>query len=300
MTKKPQTDALMIRYLLGSATEAEQLQIEEQFFQNDDAYLELQALEDELRYEYAQGGLSSEQRKQFEARFLKSAEDRSKVELAGSVLAKLDQVRAETPATVETRQAKPSWFASLFASPRFSFAASAAALLIVAAGSWFAVDSMRLRQEVARLEQQQKQIAADAQQQIAQAREGEQQARKQLDVDGTPGKQSVKNPPAIFGFLLLPGLVRDADGIKRLAIPRAAQEVALQFDVKAKGAFTSYRAELQNLDGTTLWSGKVSQPSVSIPARILSPGDYVVILKGVTASGESRDAGEFYFQVAIR
>jgi hypothetical protein len=294
MTKKSRTDALMIRYLLGSATEAEQLQIEEQFFQDDDAYLELQALEDELRYEYAQGGLTSEQRKQFGARYLKTADDRSKVELAGSVLGKLNQVRAETPAAAETRQAKPSWFASLFASPRFSFGAAAAALFVVAAGSWFALDSMRLRQEVARLEQQQKQIAAEGQQQLA-------QARQELDAERARGKEQVKkNPPAIFGFLLLPGLVRDADGIKRLAIPRGAQEVALQFEVKAKGDFQSYRAELQNLDGTTLWSGKASQPSVSIPARILPPGDYVVLLKGVSASGQASDAGEFYFQVAIR
>lgn len=294
MTKKPQTDNLMIRYLLGSATEDEQLQIEERFFQDDDAYLELQALEDELRYEYAQGGLSSEQRKQFEARFLKTPDDRKKVELAGSVLGKLNQVRAETPAPVETRQAKPSWFASLFTSPRFSFAASAAALLIVAAGSWFAVDSMRLRQEVASLEQRQKQIASDAQQQVA-------QARQELDKERARSKeQAPKTSPANFGFLLAPGLVRSTDGIKRLAIPRGAQEVQLQFDVKVKGDFASYRAELQDLDGTTLWSGKVSQPSVSIPSRILPPGDYVVMLKGITASGESRDAGEFYFQVVPR
>ena len=296
MTRKSDTDALMIRYLLGSATEAEQLQIEERFFQDDDA-----GLEDELRYEYAQGGLTSEQRKQFAARFLKAAKDRSKVELAGSVLGKLDQVRGETPAAVETRQAKPSWFASLFASPRLSFGAAAAALFIVAAGSWFALDSIRLRQEVARLEQQQKQIATNAQQQVAQARQGEQQVRQELDAERARGKETVKkNPPAIFGFLLVPGLVRDADGIKRLAIPRGVAEVAFQFDVKVKGDFASYRAELQDLDGTTLWSGKAPRPFVSIPARVLSPGDYVAVLKGITASRQAHDVGEFYFQVEIR
>ena len=296
MTRKSDTDALMIRYLLGSTTDAQRLQIEERFFQDDDAGLEY-----ELRYEYAQGGLTSEQRKHIEVRFLKTTEDRSKGELAGSVLGKLDQVRAETSAAVETRQAKPTWFASLFASPRLSFGAAAAALFIVAAGSWFALDSIRLRQEVARLEQQQKQIATNAQQQVAQARQGEQQVRQELDAERARGKETgKKNPPAIFGFLLVPGLVRDADGIKRLAIPRGVAEVAFQFDVKVKGDFTSYRAELQNLDGTTLWSGKVSEPSVSIPARILSAGDYVVLLKGITATGETRDAGEFYFQVEPR
>ena len=113
-------------------------------------------------------------------------------------------------------------------------------------------------------------------------------------------EQVKKNPPAIFGFLLLPGLVRDANGIKRLTLPAGVAEVALQFDVKAKGDFTSYRAELQDLDGTTLWSGKVPQPSVSIPARILRPGDYVVMLKGVSASGQASDAGDFYFRVVQR
>ena len=70
--------------------------------------------------------------------------------------------------------------------------------------------------------------------------------------------------------------------------------------MKVKGDFAGYRAELQDLDGTTLWSGKAPQPSVSIPAHVLSPGDYVAVLKGITASRQAHDEGEFYFQVEIR
>ena len=77
----------MVRYLLGEATEEEQLRLEKQFLADDESYQQLLALEDELRYEYARGGLPARQREQFENRFLATAEDRQKVALAQQILA---------------------------------------------------------------------------------------------------------------------------------------------------------------------------------------------------------------------
>ena len=137
-------DALMIRYLLGTASEEEQAQLEEKFFADDDLYQQLKALEDELRYEYARGGLTDAERRAFEARFVTTAEERRKVELAKEVLAK---VREVAPVTAKVSV----WhsLASLFAAPRLAMAASALAIVMIAAGSWFAIQTVQLRQEVA-------------------------------------------------------------------------------------------------------------------------------------------------------
>jgi len=295
MTKKTDQDALLIRYLLGTATEDEQARLEEQFFTDDDQYQLLQAIEDELRYEYAEGGLSAAERKSFESRFLKTPEDRQKVELAKAVLAKAYEAQAE--ATVLAPKESKNWLASIFgflALQRLSFA-SAALLVVLSAGSWFVLRTVQLRDEVERLQAQQKRIEQETQQKLAAGKREQDELAKELE-KARAAKQAEKPAPGVFGFVLMPGLVRGAEGPKRLVIPTGAVDVTMQLDVKGKGPFTGYRAELQNLDGDVLWSQKVAQPAVTIPARLFAPGDYVVILKGISASGEAVDAGEFYFQ----
>jgi hypothetical protein len=282
-------EALMIRYLLGTATEEEQAQLEEKFFADDDLFQQLKALEDELRYEYARGGLTDAERRAFEARFITSAEDRKKVELAKQVLAKAHELARAAP-RVSIWQS----FASLFAAPRLAMAASALAVVVLAAGSFFAIQTVQLRQEVARGEAQRKrdqQTIAAAQQRQGELAQELERAKQQ------PGSSGA--PTAELSFVLTPGLVRDAAGTKRLVVASGEGVVTLQLETKAKG-FASYRAELQNLDGDVLFSSKASSSAFKVPARVLKPGDYMVALKGINASGDSTDAGEFYFQVVRR
>src|SRR5438270_1655030 len=89
-TMKRTTDqtALMIRYLLGDISNDEQVRLEEQFLTDDESYQQLMALEDELRYDYAQGGLNPRQRALFERRFLTAPAEQQKLELAKAVLHK--------------------------------------------------------------------------------------------------------------------------------------------------------------------------------------------------------------------
>src|SRR5262249_37041719 len=94
MKNKTDQDALWTSYLLGELGEEAQNRIEEQFFTDEDSYQQLLALEDELKYEYAQGGLTPQQRRAFEKRFLRSPEDHQKVAVAGALLNKAFDVRA--------------------------------------------------------------------------------------------------------------------------------------------------------------------------------------------------------------
>jgi hypothetical protein len=50
--------------------------------------------------------------------------------------------------------------------------------------------------------------------------------------------------------------------------------------------YASYTAELQDVEGRVLWSGKSLRAGggavkPKVPARLLPPGDYVVVLYGV-------------------
>lgn len=311
MTKRTSHDALMIRYLLGEATEQEQQRLEEQFFADDERYQELLAIEDELRYEYAQGGLAPEQRKSFEKRFLNSAEDRQKVALAKAVLTKAYEAHKEALALAPAREESPTWWQSFTRllvpqAPgiRFSYAGAALAIVVLAGGSWLMLQTSQLRNQVGQLQAERRIEGQRAQQQIAAQRAQQDELNKRLGEErakrGELEQQLAKRQGTFLSFVLIPGLTRDADGLKRLVVPADTGEVRLQLDVKSKESYKSYRAELQTLDGDVLWSQSVDQPTLAITARFLKSGDFVIALKGIGPSGEPADAGEFYFQIVKR
>ncbi|HLJ13458.1 MAG TPA: hypothetical protein VKV15_03105 [Bryobacteraceae bacterium] len=294
--KKTDQDALMIRYLLGEATDEEQKQLEEQFFTDDDGFQQLLALEDELRYEFAQGGLTPQQRKSFEKRFMATPEGREKVALAKAVLTKTQEAHP-----IQTPSRWRAFVQSLIPQGlgiRASLAGAALALLVVAGGTWMMVQTVQLRNQVTQLQASRRTADQDAQRQLqAQQTQLAQNRTRISELE----QQLSKHQTPFLTFILAPGLTRDAaDSMKRLVVPANAGEVQLQLDVRSKGTFQSYRAELQNLDGSVLWSQNVPQPTVSIPARFLSQGDYMLDLKAVGANGGLVDAGEFYFQVVRR
>ena len=76
------SDAQLTRYLLGELTEEEQEKIEERAFRDRRYLLEIEALECDLIDDYVRGALSEGQRRQFEERFLASAERRRKLQFA--------------------------------------------------------------------------------------------------------------------------------------------------------------------------------------------------------------------------
>ncbi len=76
MERNPDNDQLVIRYLLGEASQQEQNQIEEQFFADDDFFEHLLAVEDELIDCYLRSELAPREREQFEKHFLASPEKR--------------------------------------------------------------------------------------------------------------------------------------------------------------------------------------------------------------------------------
>ena len=107
MKRTTDETALMIRYLLGDVSEDEQLRLEEQFFTDEDSYQQLTALEDELRYDYAQGNLTPRERQLFEKRFLTTPADRKKVDLAKAVLQKSSSSRCPCRWSPQRPQFRP-------------------------------------------------------------------------------------------------------------------------------------------------------------------------------------------------
>ena len=81
-------------------------------------------------------------------------------------------------------------------------------------------------------------------------------------------------------------------------------QLRLQLSFKRPGNYQAYQAVLQTLDGADLWSRNLSRElrrarlTVTVPAKLLPPGDYVLVLKGKTADGQLEEIDEYHFSTA--
>ena len=251
--KRPTDEtALMTRYLLGDLSEDEQVRLEERFFADDESYRQLVALEDELRYDYAQGNLSARERGLFEKRFLTAPAEKQKVELAKAVLRKTHEaVRLQAAG-----EPKRSWWQALtesFTLRPVALTSAAAATAALCAVLFFS-ETVNLRKELNDLqsrgssEQKAAQVALNQQKSRDEAlnRELQQERNRREQLEQDVAKQKPSGVPLVLAFALAPGLQRDTEGPKRLRIPANADSVRLQLDVKAadrSAAFARLAAE---------------------------------------------------------
>jgi hypothetical protein len=324
---KTDNENLMTQYLLGDLSDDEKLRLEEEFFSDDNAFAQLQALEDELRYDYARGGLSSEQRRQFEQRFLSLPGASQRVALAQAVLETVAQANLpKAPERIVVAEKKPSFFQSLVAffglpSAGLQIGLAAASLLLLLGGAWMFYQTIRLRAQVEQLEiarAGQEQQRLQLEQQAAEQRSRGEQLNAQLEAErrqrtkleqelarqkaeaARANEPSISAPAMFLSFLLLPGTTRDIDSTKQLTIPANVPQVRLQLRLRRPGAYPSYQAVLQTLDGTELWRRNMSTPTVTLPTKLVPPGDYILVLKGKAAAGQWEEVDEYHFNTARR
>ena len=304
----PNEEKLIRQYLLGDLTGQDQLAFEERYFADEDSYQLVLALEDELRYDYAQGVLPAAERKRFEQRFLNGPGGPERVRLAKAVLNETFARAGREPVLQPSNAETKSWWGSLWAIPRLAFVPSAAAVAIIGS-SYCLFELYRLRSQVGELDSQldsQRRTAITASTQQSEERrklsqELEQERRRRVEVEKELGQRQPTRSPYL-AFFLAPGLSRDVAGSRRLVLAPGVESVRFELELK-QGRFAGYRVELQNLDGDLLWSenprpaGKRLQ--LEIPARILRAGDYMVEVKGTTPAGATEPAGDYYFTFVL-
>ena len=301
-------EKLMRRYLLGELNETDQLAFEERFFGDDDSYQLVLAIEDELRYDYAQGVLPAAERKRFEQRLLPGPGGTERVRLAKAVLDETLARAGRELASQPLASPSKSWWSSLWAMPRLAFVPATAAVAIIGS-SYCLWEVYQVRSQMGELDAQlvsQRRAAMTAslqqngeRQKLSQEIEKERQRRVDLEKELSQRPQT-RQP--YLAFLLAPGLSRDVAGPRKLVLAPGVETVQLDLELKQAG-FARYRVELQNLDGALLWSEN-ARPSgqrlqLVIPARILRAGDYMLEVKGTTAAGAIEPAGDYYFTFVL-
>ena len=82
MAARSISETKRVQYLLGLSAPAERELIESEYFEDEHAFQEMLAAEDDLMDAYARGELAGEERRRFEMRFMSSLRGRERVQFA--------------------------------------------------------------------------------------------------------------------------------------------------------------------------------------------------------------------------
>src|SRR3954468_18724944 len=106
---EPIDEQQIVRFLLGELPEDDRQSVEVRLFQDDSFYHHIVALQEELADSYVRGGLTPDQRKQFESYFLQSQKRKERVDFAtafNGALVQSDQSSASVLPVISSRRAK--------------------------------------------------------------------------------------------------------------------------------------------------------------------------------------------------
>jgi hypothetical protein len=135
------------------------------------------------------------------------------------------------------------------------------------------------------------------------------------DKDLSAQNQQRARTLSVLSVALEPGVLRGGEdnGVKRISVPNGANTVRLKLSLPAGEAElalpeTVYEVDVQNGGLKTIATlknlresktmGGKTFVSASIPAALLRPGNYRVILRKRAPNGTAEGAGDYYFSVA--
>jgi hypothetical protein len=266
-------DDFVKRYLLGDTSKEELKRWEERFFNDDEAFLQTVTAEYDLIDSYVSGELSLEERHRFKDRFLRTTEQRARVRLATVIRAEL--LNSKNPLAPTKRFA--TWYAGGLG--------AAAAMALVAGGLWLRAHRGELDANVER------KVAVQQQPTVSKVGTGNEAPPTLL-------------PTALF-MTLSPGRVRSQGREQLLGIAPGVETVQLRLDLE-HDEYPRYDAVLETAEGREIWrqtglssekaAGSGKSVTLAAPVKIFEPGDYVIRLTGITASGRREVADDYTFR----
>jgi anti-sigma factor RsiW len=332
MKQRHTPEDLIERYLLGELSTTEQIALEDAYFIDQAKYDQLCKTEDELIDRYARGALSLADRERFERCYLTNPRRRRHVKFAkaltqvidGELTARSTPQRTSDRRQIESPDTDTSWRSRLVVlarGPRFALGLTLiiAALLIVFGGTWFAIETSRLRARIAEAEREAEMQRRRAQTQAGQIAALEAQSRQLTEERERLQSQLqvVKETGASFHGALAPVFLtlsinafRDSGGRepRALMIPNGVKEARLRLNL-LENLFPAYRVTLLTADGSEVFSKAGLRPRagkagdfviVSLPADKFRSGDNVLALSGISSTGEVEPLGKAIIKVRRR
>ena len=305
--RKTTDKILMRRYFLGDLPSEESARIEDRFLVDADVFEEMLATENDLIDAYVLGELAEDERKKFEAEYLRSPRRREKVEFART-LSRVSTLARQPVHVQEISLRKQIWQAFSAQRAIHQWALATAVVAIAMSAAWLIMQNQGLRAGLRQAQARQAELRReeDAQRQQIAGLEGN--PREQVQ-DKRQGSEVARlEPPSgpDVTLSLTPGTARDTgQPQKTLVLPPATSGVRLQLMVDSD-EYKTYEAVLLTSEGKELARGKAllgspvgGQAAVvwRLPAHSIPAGEYIVQLTGQLATGSQEDLQPYTFRV---
>ena len=281
MKEANEEEFLLRRYLLGELGEGEQESVEERFITDRGFKERGLVIEDELVEDYLSGELSEAEEASFVRHFLSTTEQRQRVRIAGAIK---KYMAAEVPAhptepggDVRTPGVRDSEFRnrSFWRNPSVLVPASLALLLAVALGVGWLVVKERQRKE------------------LADSRLELERLNRQPVSDGS--RWVVLSPLNVRGAREANVLRRPADGTVVQLWLMLVKDEYQNYQVVFQKDGDAEQFPVGGLRAETTPHGRAIP--LRIPTEILTPGIFILKLKGVSEGNRIEEIGEYNFRV---
>jgi len=315
------------RFLLGELPDSQQVELERRFFEDDSAYKQMLAIQEELADDYVRDHLRSSERNLFVQNFLRSSLRRERVDYAAAFARALeapDDLSVEAPSRASWTEVLSSFFRPNL---QFALVSSVLAVVLLAALGWLVLQNRRLTQRTDELSQQNdsliKQVGTNQAETLSKQTELQNEVaaqraqasslqatldEKQRELDKlkvNPGRDKGTSSGTLASFVLSAGLTRGEDEPEKLIIPAAARIVQLHLNLERVENYREYVAEIRTARGNLVWSRRGLKLSgsnygavvVAVPAALLTNGEYEIALKGSSAG--SVEAIGYYYIIAL-
>ena len=321
-TKNNQTSR---EYLLGALPEAETEGFDELSVTDDEFAESLQVAETDLVDAYVLGELTGADLERFKTHYLASPLRREKVDFAKVLQSVGEQELSGSlvkPAAAPTRRGRfASWGGFFTPSPILQWGLAAAALAMLIVGGWFAVENIRLRQQVSQTAERRNQLLqreqdlqkelenqqalnSQTEQELARLREERERLEQELK-QAQAGAKPSPSEGAIVSLILTPPL-RNSGQLPTLSLRPHTNEVAAQLQLEAAD-YSVYRVVLIDpANNQTLWRSGSLRPriqgtrkaiAVSFRTGLLKAQNYVLQVSGIQAGGSAEIVGDYPFRV---
>jgi len=290
----PDLLAKLDAYLLGQLSSGEQRQIEALLFEDEDVFDAIRDAEDDLIDRYLAGELAAADRAAFEHTFANSRSRQERIAfaraLAHDLASRAPAQDATAPVVVEAAGSDRA--SRGFAMRRWMLTGGATAAAAVAIAIFWQAGLAPRNGGAGSTSPSPGTGAASG----APANSG---------VPPAPGGTVQVPPggPAIATFVLRSMELRRSTGnLPRVRVPEGTTAIRFEPEIETPLANVPYAVTLRRVEGAVVWEGTASAElgrlSVTVPARIVVPGDYLL---RVAAPGVSPDdSAEYPFRVSIR
>lgn len=297
MSRDTEASDRLSEYLLGGLSESETEAVEREYFTRADSFDALAAAEDELIDDYVEGRLAEADRSRFEERILAAPGGRARVELARTLFERAGREELRAAAS------RPSAL-------RRGLLAASVVVALVGAGAWVAWSRQvaRERAEARSARQAAEQRESELSSRLARLeREAEAQQSRIARLTEELALERLSGPAArVISIVLTPGLERGTEEPVRVTLPAGIADVQVRLLLE-RDPYPSYSASVETPEGrqaarrdglrsTAVRSGRAVD--VVLPARLLAPGTYVVILRGGRPAAASQLVQAYHLQVA--